>query len=223
MFKTQAQPMHVIAPQSQVVWRGQSPYQTIEFMRTQNGLSLFLNNEVQFTEWHERPYHEALAGTAVQGMAPNVLVLGGGDGLAARTIYERCPYANVWLAELDPEMIRICQTLPPMVALNQQALSRTRTIIGDAQVSIQGIPDRSMDTVIVDFPDKAPMTASLYGPGMYQQIFRVLRKNGQVSAYSGGDLSGVVQVIRHTFGEAQQRRADLCGLSCAIIQGVKHV
>lgn len=202
-----------------------SPYQNIEYDMTNRGLALFLNDEIQFTQASERSYHGALAGT-VSEISPrmkDVLILGGGDGLAARTIFERRPDARVMVAELDPYMISTAQTYKPIVDLNRGALSRTINVIDDARNTIRRIPDRSVDAVLCDFPDNCVDTMSLYGPLMYSEIFRVLKPGGAVSSYPGGSSEEMRGIIHSQFRNSRMLRADIDqGMSCHIIQGVKR-
>ena len=202
----------------------QSPYQTIEFDMTNKGLGLFLNDEMQFVEQYERIYHHALAGTPfnLNPLIQKALILGGGDGLAARTILDYKPNASVVIAELDPLMIHMCQRFLPMINLNKGSLHRTTNVIDDAQKTIRKIPNGSVDLVICDFPDRNLGTLSLYGPHMYSEIFRVLKKDGVVSAYTGGVLHDIMSTVHNQFGNHRVMQAQIDGFTkCPIIQGVK--
>lgn len=204
----------------------ESPYQTIEFERGLYGLSLFLNREVQFTEAFERGYHDALAGTAMRlnPRAQKVLIMGGGDGLAARTIFEHQPYARIALAELDPMMVSVSQFFKPMASLNQGALFKTQNIIGDARQTVRGFPPWSVDVVLCDFPDKKIDTESLYNPVLYSECHRVLKPGGVISIYPGGDMFRVRNSINAIFGNARTYATDIGdkeGTMCQIVQGVK--
>lgn len=212
------------AQRGNVLLRVMSPFQRIEFEQTNHGLSLYLNDEVQFTEKLERPYHDALAGTAIRQCphASQVVILGGGDGLAARTIFERTPQANIALAELDPEMVRVCQQFNPIARMNRGALNRTQNLIGDAVETIRRIPSNSTDVVLCDFPDRQLGTLNLYDQALYGEIYRVLRPGGLVSSYAGGDAQHLYQTVRGQFNRVRHLQQPIDGLSyCDIIQGVK--
>lgn len=202
-----------------------SPYQRIEYDLTNRGLGLFLDDEMQFTEASERSYHGALAGSVseINTRMKDVLILGGGDGLAARNIFEYNPNARVMVAELDPYMIHTAQTYNPMVSLNRGALSRTINVIDDAQNTVRKIPDRSVDAVLCDFPDNCVDMMSLYGPYMYSEIFRMLKPGGVVSSYPGGSDREVREIIHNQFRNSRAVRAEIDqGMTCQIIQGVKR-
>ena len=201
-----------------------SPYQRIEIDMTNQGLGLFLDDEMQFVEQYEKIYHHALAGTPFN-INPNIqraLILGGGDGLAARTIFEHNPSAKVAVAELDPHMINVCKHYSPISQLNKRALERTHNIIDDAQNTIRKMPNGSIDMVICDFPDVSLGTLSLYSPYLYSEIFRTLRKGGVVSSYPGGNLSGIQDIIKNQFGNVKIMEGKMDrSTKCYIVQGVK--
>ncbi len=72
----------------EVIFARSSAYQRIVVTRGRAGFQLFLNGNLQFASADEARYHEALVHPAMS-LAPGarrVLVLGGGDGLAAREL-----------------------------------------------------------------------------------------------------------------------------------------
>lgn len=171
-----------------VVYSGRSPYQQIELLHGKDGLSLFLDGEVQFVESEERQYHHALASAPFQRQPriQNVLLMGAGDGLAARNIYENNPQANVYLCELDGVLVNVFKQNPECRRLTRNSLQKCKMCIGDATATIRNFHDNSMDLVIGDFPDYGVGTLDLYGAGLYGDVHRVLRKYGVVSLYSSG-------------------------------------
>jgi spermidine synthase len=71
-----------------IVYAKSSPYQRIVLTRGAQDWRLFLNGNLQFSSADEYRYHEALVhpGLSQLKRAKNVLVLGGGDGMAVREI-----------------------------------------------------------------------------------------------------------------------------------------
>ena len=71
-----------------VVYAKQTPYQRIVVTRNQASFQLFLNGNLQFSSADEYRYHEALVHPAllVANQPRRVLILGGGDGLALRSV-----------------------------------------------------------------------------------------------------------------------------------------
>jgi len=74
----------------QVVWEKQTPYQSLTVTNAwpNEDLRLFIDGHLQFSEQDEHRYHEALVHPALAwlGTPERVLILGGGDGMAAREV-----------------------------------------------------------------------------------------------------------------------------------------
>ncbi|MCL7660590.1 hypothetical protein M8360_35020, partial [Klebsiella pneumoniae] len=66
---------------------------------------LFLNGDLQFASADEYRYHESLVHPLLDGSRRNVLVLGGGDGLAVREILKYPDVASITLVDLDPKVL----------------------------------------------------------------------------------------------------------------------
>ena len=97
-------------------------------------MRLFLDGDLQFASTDEHRYHEALVHPAV-GRAPrSVLVLGGGDGLAAREVLRHASVERVVEVELDPAVLELARTDPRMLAANDGALDdpRVEVVVDDA-------------------------------------------------------------------------------------------
>lgn len=111
----------------------QTPYQDIVITGRGARLSLFLNGRLQLDSEDEFIYHEMLVHPALMalGRPPrDVLVLGGGDGLAVREILKWRSVRRVTLVDLDPAMTHLARTYGPLVKLNGGSLrsDRVRTL-----------------------------------------------------------------------------------------------
>lgn len=142
----------------QIVYAKSSPYQRIVVTRGKLGHSLFLNGNLQFNSFDEYRYHEALvhpAFASYAGQPRNVLVLGGGDGLALREILKYASVERVTLVDLDPLMTGLSEALPVLAELNRNAFADPRVTVvnGDAFVWLDNARDELFDIAIVDFPD----------------------------------------------------------------------
>jgi spermidine synthase len=139
-----------------IVYARQTPFQRIVVTRERDDFQLYLNGQLQFNSRDEYRYHEALVHPAMTS-APrhrNVLVLGGGDGLAVREILRYDDVDSVTLVDLDPGMTELASGFEPLAELNQRALQDPRvTVINrDAFVWI-GEPGLAYDVAVIDFPD----------------------------------------------------------------------
>ena len=115
-----------------IVYSHTTIYQHLVLTKTRSGtLSLYINGHLQFNSSDEFIYHENLVHPAMM-LAPvhrNVLILGGGDGLALREVLKYPNVRQVTLCDLDPEMTRIAKENPFLSALNQSSFSSSRTHI----------------------------------------------------------------------------------------------
>lgn len=167
-------------------------YQRIVVTQGPHDFQLYLNGALQFHSADEYRYHEALVHPAlVATPAPrDVLVLGGGDGLAVREILKHSTVRSVTLVDLDPAMTSLGDRLPPLARLNEAALRdpRVRVVNEDAFVWIAR-PGPAFDAAIVDFPD--PNTYSLgklYTTRFYRQLRLRLRPDAAVAVQSTSPL-----------------------------------
>jgi spermidine synthase len=175
-----------------VVHAERTPYQEIVMTRAVNlrgaaDLRLFLNGDLQFSSTDEYRYHEALVHPAMAGSRRRVLVLGGGDGLAAREVLRYPDVAQVVQVELDPAMVRLARDDPALRALNRGSLDdpRLRVVHADAMSWLRGAAGR-FDVVVADLPDPdAVPTAKLYSVEFYTLARRVLAPGGRLVVQAG--------------------------------------
>lgn len=157
-----------------IVLREQTPYQDIVLTRYQHDLRLYLNGNLQFSSLDEYRYHEALvhipAGLMTGPM--DVLVLGGGDGMAVRELLKYDRVRRVTLVDLDPVMLRLAKSNPYLLRLNEHALGarRVRLVNEDAFVFLRDA-DRRYDLIISDLPDPSTVSlARLYSREFYRLV-----------------------------------------------------
>ena len=165
-----------------ILFKHQSPYQTVVVTHSPAATRLFLNGNLQFSSRDEYRYHEALVhpAMAAQGAPRRVLILGGGDGLAAREVLRYPGVESVTLVDLDPAVTHLFRTEPLLTALNRDALnSRKLTIVNqDAFSWLDATPD-AFDVVIVDFPDPSNFAlGKLYTLSFYRLLEAHLAAGG---------------------------------------------
>ncbi len=167
-------------------------YQRIVLTRWKDDLRLFLNGHLQFSSRDEYRYHEALVhpGLAAVAGARQVLVLGGGDGLAIREILKYPLVESVTLVDLDPAMTQLFSRHPRLRALNGDALAspRLKIINDDAFVWLERNAE-SYDFIVVDFPDPTNFSlGKLYTTAFYRLLARHLRPHGLAVVQSTSPL-----------------------------------
>lgn len=159
-----------------IVFTQTTPYQRIVITESGHGFQLFLNGNLQFNSVDEYRYHESLVHPAM-ALVPqprNVLVLGGGDGLAVREVLKYPSVESVTLVDLDPGMTSLAARYPRLQQLNAAALRDARVTIVNQDAMLwleQSGPE--FDAVFVDFPD--PNTYSL-GKLYTTRFYRLLKR-----------------------------------------------
>ena len=171
-----------------VVYERHTPYQRLVITRWQDDTRLYLNGNLQFSSRDEARYHEALVLPAMQ-MVPNaerVLILGGGDGLAAREVLKYPQVKNVTLVDLDPDMTATFKTSATLSALNQGSLSHPKmhVVNDDAAKWLEGSSEQ-FDVIIIDLPDPSNFSlGKLYSVPMYRLVARHLQPQGKIVVQS---------------------------------------
>ncbi|MBL8229916.1 MAG: hypothetical protein JNL98_15620, partial [Bryobacterales bacterium] len=109
----------------EVIMARNTRYQRIVLTKWRDDIRLFLNAHLQFSSRDEHRYHEALVHPGMSAVAGprQVLVLGGGDGLAVRELLKYPGVERITLVDLDPEMTQIFATHPLLKSLNQGSLT----------------------------------------------------------------------------------------------------
>ncbi|GAA2443037.1 polyamine aminopropyltransferase [Streptomyces lavendulocolor] len=188
-----------------------TPYQDIVVTRStaftgEPDTRLFLNGDLQFSSVDEYRYHEALVHPALAGKRSSVLILGGGDALALREVLRYDDVDSVTLVDLDPAMTRLARTFPPLLDLNDRALSDPRVTVVHAD-AFTWLRDagRRYDAVLIDFPDPdTAALAKLYSVEFYHLLGRVLGPESRVMVQGGSPFFAPKSYwsIAATIGEA---------------------
>jgi spermidine synthase len=124
--------------------------------------------------------HPALLGI---DQPKQVLVLGGGDGLAVREILRYRSIQRVVLVDLDPAMTDLSKRFPPLLELNRSSLldPRVEVINQDAFLWINQSSE-FFDAVIIDFPDPGSFSiGKLYTTHFFRKLRDRIHSNSLVS------------------------------------------
>ncbi|MFF4799875.1 polyamine aminopropyltransferase [Streptomyces sp. NPDC001351] len=150
-------------------------------------LALFLDGRLRVGS-DELRYHEALVHPAMNGPHARVLILGGGDGLAAREVLRHRGVRRVDVVELDAGVVRLARRDPALSKLNRHAYDdpRVHVTIADAFPWLRTAPTSTYDVVISDLPDPG-ITAStkLYSQEFYGLARRALAPGGRLVVHAG--------------------------------------
>lgn len=191
-----------------VILSQDTAYQHITLTRFRDRTRLFLDNSIQFDSQDEYRYHEMLVHPAM-GLAPDpadVLILGGGDGLALREVFRHPGVQRVTLVDLDPGVTALFQSHPDLVALNAGSLNDPRlTIVNRDAWKFLEEATGSYDVILVDLPDpKSIALSKLYSAEFYALAVQRLSAPGVMAVQAGSPLFArqgfwsVVQTVRAT-------------------------
>ncbi len=142
----------------QIIFEKQTRFQKIIVTRDQStGFHrLFIDGHIQFAEVDEYRYHEALVHPVLSSspVKKKVLILGGGDGMAAREVLKYSEVELINLVDIDKEMTRFCGTFPAIRRINEDSLTNPKVRVQNVD-AWQFVRDSRLlyDIIIVDLPD----------------------------------------------------------------------
>ena len=172
-----------------VILSEQTRYQRIVITQYKGDYWLYINGNEQLSTLDEYLYHEPLV-HSVMSLTPtpyDVLVLGGGDGCAAREILKYKDNRSITDVDIDPEMIRLAKTHPVLTELNEHSFSdpRVHVVNRDAFTYLENTKD-FYDVIIIDLPDpKTVELGRLFSKEFYEMCYRQLRPNGLIITQAG--------------------------------------
>ncbi len=172
-----------------VIFSKQTKYQKLIMTQSNSDFWLFINGNEQLSTVDEIMYHEPLVHPLLK-LHPNpqdVLILGGGDGCAAREILKYDRVKNITLVDLDPQMTKLALEHPVLSEINQHALEheKVNTINQDGYAYLEQ-ENKYYDIIIIDLPDpKSIELGRLYSFEFYKLCNKVLRPNGLIVTQAG--------------------------------------
>ncbi len=162
-------------------------------------VSMFINGRSQFASNDEIIYHAMLVAPVMHASArhDNILIIGGGDGLALRDVLRWQPQ-SVDLVDIDAAIVEFFTTPrlnngriinQALLDLNQYAFSdpRVQTHFGDAFLKVDEFiqQQRLYDAIIVDLPDpNHPDLNKLYSARFYAKLKTLLAGDGAMVVQS---------------------------------------
>ncbi|MBX7154102.1 MAG: polyamine aminopropyltransferase [Bacteriodetes bacterium] len=176
-----------------IIYSVSSPYQRIILTRSNKAFKLYLNGNLQFNTNDEYRYHESLVHPLMCLYPSNpkhVLVLGGGDGLAAREILKYPSVKDITLVDLDYYMTNLFSTNPLLAKLNKKSLqsNHVKIVNDDAFVWLRSHIGK-YDIIIVDFPDPSNYSVGkLYTDMFYRTMKKVTHDSTIVVVQSTSPL-----------------------------------
>ncbi len=194
----------------EVLYRGQTKFQTIEIIRTGSfGKCLVLDGKIQSSEVDEFIYHEALVQPAMltHPCPETVLIAGGGEGATLREILSHNTVKKAVMIDIDEEVIVVCKRFLP--DYNRGAFEDKRTELHhtDARDYLAKCKE-AFDIIIIDLPDPIEEGPAylLYTQEFYQLVRDRLTANGIISVQAGSaslnellNFSAVYNTLKSVF------------------------
>ncbi len=172
--------------EDEIIYARQTPYQRIVITRWGEDVRLYLDGNLQFSSRDEHRYHEMLTHPAMSltRSRESVLVLGGGDGLAAREILKYDDVRRLVLVDIDPAMTELARTHPALLAINERSLldPRLELVHQDAFKYLEET-DEQFGVIIIDLPDpNNESLGKLYSREFYKMVRRHLAVGGVMAS-----------------------------------------
>ena len=157
-----------------VLFSQSTPYQRITITGSKQGKKLYLNGNLQFNSADEYRYHEALIHPSfcLFPQAKEVLILGGGDGCAAREVLKYKAVNQITLVDLDPAMTKLFTKNSFLKEINQNSFlnSKVKIYNTDAFIWLKNNA-KKFDIIIIDLPDPSNYSlGKLYSNVFYAEV-----------------------------------------------------
>ncbi len=167
----------------ETLFEGQSEYQKLQIVKTPHfGNMMILDGAVMLTEANEFAYHEMIAHIPLFAH-PNpkrVLIIGGGDGGAAREVLRHACVEECVMVEIDGLVVEKSREFFPTVACELDN-PRLTLLIDDGIKYIENA-ENAFDVILIDSTDPAGPAEGLFSADFYRKVSRALKPDGLMAA-----------------------------------------
>lgn len=165
-----------------IIYARQTPYQKIVMTQWKGYYWLYINGQEQFSSFDEEKYHEPLVHPAMKLTIDrsDVLILGGGDGLALREVWKYPDVKKVTLVDLDKVMTDLSAQHLVLLGINEGSMSDKRLTVVNRDAGAFLKEDAHLyGVIIIDLPDPDSIDLMhLYSVSFYRLALRHLRAGG---------------------------------------------
>ncbi len=165
----------------EVLYQGESEFQKIEVVHTPEfGHVLALDGVFQTSDKEEFVYHEMITHVPLY-LHPNpekVLIIGGGDGGAAREVVRHPEVKSLTMVEIDGKVVELSKQYFPNIAKAMiEENPKLNLVIGDG-IGHVGEVQNEYDVIIVDCSDPIGPGEGLFTEEFYKNTFAALKEDG---------------------------------------------
>lgn len=175
-----------------------SPHQHIEVWDTpQLGVLFTLDGRPMASVGDEFVYHECMVhpGALAHPAPKKALVLGGGDGGAARQLLKHPSIERIVVAELDACVVDMARRHLGAVHVGSLDDARVELVIGDAAQFVAAT-NELFDLVVFDLTPPDSLAAALYTPEFYARLKAALTPRAALSMHLGAPHFHAERVAR---------------------------
>jgi len=175
-----------------IIYSKQTPYQKILITAKKQRVQFYINGAIQFDSIDEYRYHESLVHPAMIStkVHENVLIIGGGDGMALREVLKYNEVQKVTLIDLDKEITELFKHHQILSQLNHHAYDSPKVHVQnmDAWKFLESSQEL-YDVIIIDLPDPNNLSLSrLYSETFYALVSEHLSKMGVMVTQASSPL-----------------------------------
>jgi len=199
----------LLIPIKRIIVSTKSKFQTIEVVETNLGIAMVLDGLLQVLESDEYIYHESFVHPALINTknARNVLIIGGGDGCAAREVLKNKNIKKITMVDIDNEVIKISKKY--LKRMNKGSLEdkKVKIIIEDGRKFLKETKEK-FDVIFVDVTDPTSTGPSLllYSREFYELAKERMNKGGvlvtQATVFGSEQYIRIYSTIKSVFGNA---------------------
>jgi len=175
-----------------IIYTQQTAYQKIVVTGTKGRIQFYINGAIQFDSIDEHRYHESLVHPAMMSSKShnNILIIGGGDGMALREVLKYKSVKRVTLVDLDPAITTLFKENKQLSRFNQHSYNDKRvTVVNQDAWKFVEEAKILFDVIIVDLPDPNNISLSrLYSQTFYKLLKNKLSKSGVMVTQASSPL-----------------------------------
>lgn len=184
-----------------------SKFQHIQIFDTEScGRMLVLDSKIQCTEYDEFAYHEMITHVpAFSHKKPeNILIIGGGDGGAARELLKHSSVKRIDICEIDREVIRASEKYLPSISNGSLKNPKVKIYCEDALDFIKSRKGK-YDIIICDASDPEGPAELIFEEEFIGNMKLALKKDGILSMQAESffmhrkTVEKLAEIFRRTF------------------------
>lgn len=187
--------IYVAYPIKKIIYEGSSDYQYIIVADTPLGKVLILDGVLQLSLTDEEIFHKGLVLPALSRNYKDVLILGGGDGGAAREVKKALPNSKITIVDIDPEVTRVVKQYLPEVPGGIFNDKNVKLVNMDAYDYVMKT-EKKYDYIIGDLTDireeeeVGSEVNRLYKDEFLRNLRRILKPDGAIVYHVTGIIFG---------------------------------